>query len=175
MEDINHLLIFSQEMDTLLNHLKIRLRKISRSCWYTCYLQCTQPRNTQDWTLPTPSAFNENEINNIVEWVRDGGSLFLIADHMPFPGAAQELARAFGVEMNNGFAFDSTGSGTQLFIHEDETLKDNFIHKWKNCVGKSWFHLFIHRSGISNSKRCNASTIPEWKLYFIDARHSLEF
>ena len=46
---------------------------------------------------------------------------------MPFPGAAQELARAFGVEMNNGFAFDSTGSGTQLFIREDETLKENFI------------------------------------------------
>src|SRR5512139_1273824 len=36
-------------------------------------------RNTQDWTLPTPSAFKENEIYNIVEWVRDGGSLFLIA------------------------------------------------------------------------------------------------
>jgi hypothetical protein len=84
-------------------------------------------RNTQDWTLPTPSAFNENEIYNIVEWVRDGGSLFLIADHMPFPGAAQDLAEAFGFNLNNGFAFDSTGSGTQLFIREDGTLKDNFI------------------------------------------------
>jgi len=84
-------------------------------------------RNTQDWTLPTPSAFNENEINNIVEWVRDGGSLFLIADHMPFPGAAQDLAEAFGFNLNNGFAFDSTGTGTQLFIREDGTLKDNYI------------------------------------------------
>jgi hypothetical protein len=84
-------------------------------------------RNTEDWTLPTPSAFNENEINIIVEWVRDGGSSFLIADHMPFPGAAQELASAFGFDMNNGFAFDSTGTGTQLFIREDGTLKDNYI------------------------------------------------
>jgi len=84
-------------------------------------------RNTQDWTLPTPSAFKENEIYNIVEWVRDGGSLFLIADHMPFPGAAQDLAEAFGFNLNNGFAFDSTGSGTQLFIREDGTLKDNII------------------------------------------------
>ena len=83
--------------------------------------------NTQDWTLPTPSAFSEDEINSIVKWVSDGGSLFLIADHMPFPGAVQDLARAFGFEMNNGFAFDSTGTGTRLFIREDGTLKDNYI------------------------------------------------
>jgi hypothetical protein len=84
-------------------------------------------RNTEDWTLPTPSAFSDDEISNIAEWVRSGGSLFLIADHMPFPGAANELAKAFGFEMNNGFAFDSTGTGTQLFVREDGTLKDNFI------------------------------------------------
>jgi hypothetical protein len=84
-------------------------------------------RNTQDWTFPTPSAFSDDEISNIAEWVESGGSLFLIADHMPFPGAANDLAKAFGFEMNNGFAFDSTGTGTQLFVREDGTLRDNFI------------------------------------------------
>lgn len=90
-------------------------------------------RNTQDWTLPTPSAFNENEIYNIVEWVRDGGSLFLIADHMPFPGAVQDLAEAFGFQLNNGFAYDTvTGGGPDLFTIKDGTLKDNFITNGRN-------------------------------------------
>lgn len=85
-------------------------------------------KNTQDWTLPTPSAFTEDEINNISNWVKNGGSLFLIADHMPFPGAAGDLAAAFGFELNNGFAFDTvTGGGPDLFKIKDGTLKDNFI------------------------------------------------
>jgi hypothetical protein len=67
------------------------------------------PRNAGgDWSLPTPSAFADAEIAAVRAWVEDGGSLLLIADHMPFPGAAQDLGRAFGVHFNNGFAFDTT-------------------------------------------------------------------
>ena len=33
----------------------------------------------------------------LVKWVHDGGSLLLIADHMPFPGSVAELADAFGI------------------------------------------------------------------------------
>ena len=61
-------------------------------------------RNADDWSLPTPSAFTEHEIAAVRAWVEKGGSLFLIADHMPFAGAAGELARAFGVEFSNGYA-----------------------------------------------------------------------
>jgi hypothetical protein len=89
-------------------------------------------RNSQDWTLPTPSAFTIDEMNNIAEWVKDGGSLFLLADHMPFPGAAEDLAREFGFELNNGFAYDTTGTGTELFTRGDETLNDNFITNGRN-------------------------------------------
>ncbi len=89
-------------------------------------------RNTQDWTLPTPSAFTTDEINNISKWVEDGGSLFLIADHMPFPGAAGDLAAAFGFKLNNGFAYDSTSNGNDLFTRNDGTLKDNFIINGRN-------------------------------------------
>lgn len=60
------------------------------------------------WELPTPSAFTPDEIAAVREWVRGGGSLLLIADHMPFPGAAGDLAAAFGIQMRNGFAYDST-------------------------------------------------------------------
>jgi len=61
-------------------------------------------RNAEDWSLPTPSAFAPDEIAAVRAWVEKGGSLFLIADHMPFAGAAGELAGAFGVEFSNGYA-----------------------------------------------------------------------
>jgi hypothetical protein len=60
--------------------------------------------NAKDWSLPTPSAFTKEEIAALCTWVQKGGSLFLIADHMPFGGAAADLARAFKVEFSNGFA-----------------------------------------------------------------------
>ena len=59
-----------------------------------------------DWSLPTPSAFTAAEIGVLKAWVEGGGSLLLIADHMPFPGAADDLARSLGLRFNNGFAFD---------------------------------------------------------------------
>ena len=61
-------------------------------------------RNIKDWSLPTPSAFAQDEIAALRTWVEMGGALLLIADHMPFPGAASDLAKAFGVEFSNGYA-----------------------------------------------------------------------
>jgi hypothetical protein len=63
--------------------------------------------NISQWILPTPSAYTEAEIVIIRNWVAKGGSLFLIADHMPFAGAAQALGEAFGVQFVNGFALDN--------------------------------------------------------------------
>ena len=48
--------------------------------------------NIQNWYVPTPSAFSVGEIETVRKWVENGGSLFLIADHMPFGGAASDLA-----------------------------------------------------------------------------------
>lgn len=94
-------------------------------------------RNTQDWTMPTPSAFTKYEIKNIVEWVGNGGSLFLIADHMPFPGAAHDLAKEFGFELSNGFAIDTTtGGGLDLFTLKARTLGENFITDGRNKLEK---------------------------------------
>ncbi|HVH97694.1 MAG TPA: hypothetical protein VM869_03250 [Enhygromyxa sp.] len=61
--------------------------------------------NVDAWSLPTPSAFTDAEIEAVVAWVEDGGGLWLVADHHPFPGAAAALARRFGFELQNGFAF----------------------------------------------------------------------
>jgi len=38
--------------------------------------------NITDWILPNPSAFTKDEIAAVVDWVKEGGSLFLIADQI---------------------------------------------------------------------------------------------
>jgi hypothetical protein len=65
-----------------------------------------EPWGPTNWSLPTPSAFAPEEIQAVRDWVREGGGLLLASDHMPFAGAAADLAAAFGVELNNGFAID---------------------------------------------------------------------
>jgi len=60
--------------------------------------------NVENWQTPCPSAFTKAEIRVLENYVRDGGNLLLIADHMPYGGAAQDLAKKFGVNWNNGFA-----------------------------------------------------------------------
>ena len=68
-------------------------------------------RNETEWSVPTPSAFTDDEIAVVKKWVEDGGSLFLISDHHPFPGCNEKLAAAFGFRFYNGFAFDTTKQG----------------------------------------------------------------
>ena len=80
-------------------------------------------RNAEDWSLPTPSAFDSDEIRAVLDWVSGGGSLFLIADHMPFPGAAEELAASFGVLFGNGFAIGpEQGRAPMVFRRSDGSL-----------------------------------------------------
>jgi len=88
------------------------------------------------WVLPTPSAFSTSEIDALVNWVRAGGALLLISDHMPFGGAVADLASAFGIEVSNGFAVDTTAithlssesvdtAGLFMFRRADGTLSSH--------------------------------------------------
>ncbi|WP_421825737.1 hypothetical protein [Larkinella sp.] len=86
-------------------------------------------RNVTDWAKPNPSAFTADEIRVLNEWVKSGGSLFLIADHMPIAGANEDLAKSFGFTFYNGFATDTTSGlfpGTKkeldIFRKTDNTL-----------------------------------------------------
>ena len=91
------------------------------------------PRNQGDWSLPTPSAFDPQEIAAIRQWVEEGGSLLLIADHMPFGGAAEALAAAFGVRMTNGYAVDpATRNGIFVFRRSDGSLADHPLTRGRN-------------------------------------------
>lgn len=90
--------------------------------------------NENDWNLPTPSAFDSAEIAVVRDWVNDGGSLLLIADHMPFPGAAGPLAAEFGVLMGNGFALDPrTEDGQIRFRRADGSLADHPVTRGRNA------------------------------------------
>ena len=88
--------------------------------------------NEDDWFLPTPSAFTKEEIEVVKNWVMRGGSLFLIADHMPMGGAAQDLAAVFGFSFNNGFVFHTETEGTGYFNTNDGSLVESTITKGRD-------------------------------------------
>lgn len=89
--------------------------------------------NVDNWKLPTPSAFTDQEIQTLQTWVQKGGSLLLIADHMPFPGAVEELALSFGIIMGNGFAFTADSSGLMQFRKRDGSLQQHSITEGRNA------------------------------------------
>ena len=99
---------------------------ILKDCRILVIANALDSSNLRRWILPTPSAFTKNEIGIIRQWVRDGGNLLLIADHMPFAGAAADLGRAFGIEFLNGFAFTGEQSWPpSVFSRRDGTLEDS--------------------------------------------------
>ena len=69
------------------------------------------------------SAFTDEECDAVRDWVRGYGSLLLIADHAPFGGAAENLAKRFGVEMSKGFTYDvenSVNGNPSLIVYSRE-------------------------------------------------------
>jgi hypothetical protein len=98
---------------------------------------------SENWALPTPSAFTADEIATVKRWVESGGALLLIVDHMPMPGAAGDLGRAFGVEFSNGFAGlkDPTGArppflGPMAFTIANGTLKKGPWSEGRSTEGR---------------------------------------
>jgi hypothetical protein len=74
--------------------------------------------------VATP-AFTADECDAVREWVRGGGSLLLIADHVPWGDAAVVLARRFGVDMGRGIVMDAhhaDGNPTRLVFSVDNGL-----------------------------------------------------
>lgn len=64
------------------------------------------PSNLGNWVRPIAGAFETQEIRILHNWVRNGGSLMVIADHMPYAGATNELAEAFGFSYEDGFVMN---------------------------------------------------------------------
>jgi len=90
-------------------------------------------RNPPTTYIPARSAFAPDEIDAVRDWVERGGSLFLIADHMPWGGEAAGLAAAFGLMFTSAYATDSACSADEfLFQREDGGLADHPITRGRN-------------------------------------------
>lgn len=97
----------------------------------------THEQSRDAWApLPNFSAFTTAEIAAVERWVRQGGSLLLIADHMPLAGHAERLAAAFGVRFYNGFALDPAGRGRITFRSSDGSLAPSSATVGRNTTEK---------------------------------------
>ena len=81
-----------------------------------------QNKGIDNWVLPTYSAFSEHEIEAVYEWVEKGGALLLIADHMPFAGAAATLAKRFGIIFHDGYALGLNDDTGKMVFSDANTL-----------------------------------------------------
>jgi hypothetical protein len=80
------------------------------------------------------SAFRPWECDVVRDWVRQGGSLLLIADSSPYASAMDSLARRFGVDMAKGYTVDTrrvdpemNNLGCILYRREMDMLGDHAI------------------------------------------------
>jgi hypothetical protein len=69
-------------------------------------------------------SFTTDEIIALKNFVQQGGSMMLIADHIPFPAAISELADSFSIHFLNVFAEDD-GSG--IFTKENDGLTEDTL------------------------------------------------
>jgi len=75
----------------------------------------------RDWQPPFGDAFDSQEIEAVEQWVKQGGALFLVADHTPFPRAIDKLASGFGFKFSDGHV------GNAIFSRENNGLMPHSI------------------------------------------------
>jgi uncharacterized protein (TIGR02246 family) len=85
-------------------------------------------KNMGNWQRPIYPAFQQDEIDKVKNYVSQGGSLLLIADHMPFSGATNELALAFGFNFCDGFAqLSEKEKNQEVFSLANSRLENSII------------------------------------------------
>lgn len=93
---------------------------------YRIYVTVNAIFDPEHWDLPVQSAFNETEVDVILKWVKGGGSLFFITDHMPCGGSANSVASRFGFHLINGFALRNDRQ-PEMFSKAAGTLHANIL------------------------------------------------
>jgi hypothetical protein len=107
------------------------------------------------------SAFTPEECDAVRDWVRGGGSLLLIADHVPWGDASAILAQRFGVEMGRGIVMDlkhADGNPTKLvFSVENGLLGEHAILRGRNPAER--VRKVVAFTGQSLSVPANAAVL----------------
>jgi len=107
------------------------------------------------------SAFTPAECDAVRDWVRDGGSLLLVADHLPFGDAAAILAQRFGIEMGRGWAMDSRNSDGNptilVFSADNHLLGDHAITRGRDAGEQ--IHRVVAFTGQSMSVPPGATSL----------------
>jgi hypothetical protein len=91
-----------------------------------------------EWKRPEFPVFNTSEIEAILSWVREGGSLLLIAGNYGGSVAASDLAEGFGLFFSDGSALKLKDQDNRIFrdwIHfkkVNNSLRDHPIVRGKN-------------------------------------------
>jgi hypothetical protein len=86
------------------------------------------------------AAFSEAECDAVRDWVRGGGSLLLIADHLPMGAAAERLGQRFGIHMSKGYTADKShhdktgGPSWLVFSRENKLLGDHPIVRGREAA-----------------------------------------
>jgi len=101
-------------------------------------------KNRKDWSPPFTNALTNEEASSIKKWVLEGGSLFLVADHTPFPKIIENLAGEFGFEFSNGHV------GNAMFRAKDKTLSEHAI-TYKSGQADQRLHLPTALTEITES------------------------
>lgn len=60
------------------------------------------------------STFSTKEINNLYDWVNNGGSLLVFSEHAPFDQAINPLLKRFGIESSIGRTIDSINYNKEI-------------------------------------------------------------
>jgi hypothetical protein len=82
-----------------------------------------------------PPTFSDEEIRTLERWVRAGGSLFIITDHLPDPGAIADLASAFAIEVSNGYVLNGLLDGDErpiLFDSGSDRIESHAVTRGRN-------------------------------------------
>lgn len=139
--------------------------------------------NLRNWRQPIEAAFTDSEIEKLKNWVFSGGRLLLIADHMPFSGAANSLASAFGFHFCDGFAqLDNVEGQPDAFSLENNRLlqseitNGNYGNKLESITTFTGSSFTIPESaiGLLKFKKGDACLQPEVAWRFNDSTKTLD-
>jgi hypothetical protein len=95
--------------------------------------------DTPEGARARTSAFWASECDAVRDWVKQGGSLLLVADSAPYGSAMDSLGRRFGVDMGKSYTVDTRRGdpemknlGCILFQRQLDMLGDHAILRGRN-------------------------------------------